>query len=175
MSVELSTNDDPEATGHGLIARDFDREAFTGFPIVSAEVDYPGSGPRGIFYWIQTVEHAHADGGHDTGVDSIHPPFYSFGYRPAFMDAPANPGHPDMDWIARAFLVEDPRVVGSSTFRPLAGFVWGYRLRDGRVEHLLELRRVEEEDWDAVREVYARELPDVRLEPIDGGSAPGSG
>jgi hypothetical protein len=166
VRVELAVNDDPEATGHGLIATDFDRDAFAGFPIASAEIDYPGRGPRGIFYWLQTVHQELADGGREAAVDSLYPPFYLFGYRPPFMDAPANPGHPDMDWEARTFLVEDPRVVGSSTFKPLTGFVWGYRLRGGKVERLLELRPADPADWEALGTVYAAEYPDVLLEPF---------
>jgi hypothetical protein len=169
VHVELAANDDPEATGHGLIAPDFDREAFRGFPIASAEMDYPGRGPRGLFYWIQTVTQEHTDGTRVAATDCVHPPFYLFGYRPPFMDAPANPTHPDMDWTARTFLVEDPRVAGSLTFAPLAGFAWGYRLRGGKVERLLELRPCGTEDWDSVREVYAAEFPELRLEPFPQG------
>lgn len=166
MRIEVAPNDDPDATGHDLVAPNFDREAFAGFPIATAHVDYPGRGPRGIFYWLQTVTHEHVAGGGEAASDCLYPPFYVFGYRPTFMDSPSNPDHPDMDWVARTFLVEDPRVMGSSTFRPLAGFVWGYRLRGGKVESLLELRPAGSADWNALREVYAEEFSDVVLAPL---------
>jgi hypothetical protein len=166
VKVTMEANEDPVTTGHDLIAADFDREAFAGFPVVCAEVVYPGLGPRGIFYWVQTVTHEGVNGSRDARVDAVHPPFYLFGYRPTFMDAPANPDHPDMDWIARTFLAEDPRVVGSSTLRPLTGFAWGYRLRNGSVTSLIAPREYQDEDWTSVRDTYATEYPGLRLLPL---------
>lgn len=164
VRVTMKENCDPRATGHDLIAPNFDPEAFAGFPIVAAAIEYPAEGPRAIFFWLQIVTQYLTDGSQHSEVDAIHPPYYSYGHRPEFMDAPANPHHPDMDWLATTFLTEDPRVLGSNRLRPLIGFVWGYRLQAGEVGQLLEPRSAEGLDWANLQQQYLVEHPELRLE-----------
>lgn len=166
VHVTMKENGDPRATGHDLIAPNFDPETFAGFPIVDAAVQYPAEGPRAIFFWLQIVSQYLTDGSQLSEVDAIHPPYYSYGHRPEFMDAPANPHHPDMDWLATTFLTEDPRVLGSNRLRPLIGFVWGYRLRAGRVLHLIDPRPAEMNDWAQLSRQYELEHPDLQLDEL---------
>lgn len=51
LVINMRVNDDPYATGHDQVARNFDAAAFTGFPVLTAEVDFPSEGPAGWFGW----------------------------------------------------------------------------------------------------------------------------
>ena len=75
-------------------------------------------------------------------------PLYAFGYLPTFSDFPANPDHPDGDWVAETFLVAIPDVVRSAVVVPVAAFSWGYRLRDHRVVEVFEPKQLERSAWD---------------------------
>lgn len=162
----MARNEDPVATGHDLIATDFDAEAFRGFPIVTGIVDYPGHGPRAVFYWLQTVTQERDDGTDVTVVDAIHPPFYSFGHLPTFMDAPANPPPPGHG-LARTHLPGGgPARHRVAATAPLTGFSWGYRLRGGGVHGLLGPDPGDATTWATVRGVYAEEFPDYVLDDL---------
>jgi hypothetical protein len=165
VRVTMKENRDPRATGHDLIAPNFDPETFAGFPIVDAAVEYPAEGPRAIFFWLQIVTQYLTDGSRRSEVDAIPPPYYSYGHRPEFMDAPANPHHPDMDWLATTFRAEDPRVLGSNRLRPLIGFVWGYLRQAGQVGQLLEPRSAEDLDWANIQQQYLFEHPNFASKP----------
>lgn len=158
-------NADPAATGHDLIAANFSREAFMGFPLLLAEVDYPAIGPRAIFYWLQTVTQVHRDGTLNAEVDSVHGPFYAFGHKPALMDAPANPDHPDMDWIARSYLMQAPGVIAQDRLDAVAGFTWGYRIESGRPVLLHHPDSATPEDWSKFVATYRSSYPELVLLP----------
>lgn len=53
LKIDLYANDDPYATGHDQVAKNFDAAAFTGFPVLTAEVTFPRVGPAGWFGWVQ--------------------------------------------------------------------------------------------------------------------------
>lgn len=160
--MTIGANDDPEATGHELIAENFDPNAFRGFPITLARVEYPQMGPRAVFYWLQTVSQNLVSGEEYEDVDCLHGPFYSYGHRPEFMDAPANPDQPDMTWTARTFLTAAPGVLATSRLERITGFCWGYRLRDGRPT-VIEATPAGDDDWARLRTTYARWFPDLEL------------
>lgn len=44
LLITMRANDDPYATGHDRVAKNFDAEAFKGFPVLTAEIDVPGEG-----------------------------------------------------------------------------------------------------------------------------------
>jgi hypothetical protein len=69
-------------------------------------------------------------------------PFYVIGYRPTFADAPSNPDHVDLDWVATTHLTVTERPATADpgspeVLVPLAGFVWGYRRATGPRTELL--------------------------------------
>ncbi|MFC7619698.1 hypothetical protein [Microlunatus sp. GCM10028923] len=143
--IKVRANDDPYATGHDLVAKNFDHEAFQGFPVLTAEVEYPGEGPAGWFSWIQLIRHVRDGATIDEEIDGQ--PLYVQGYHPTFADAPANPDHLDLDWRADAFLVD---IVGRE-LSPIVGFSWGYRrFHDDRTE-LLPLEPVDAEAWPRLK------------------------
>lgn len=154
VRIALRPNDDPVATGHGRVAADFDAEAFRGFPLATAEVDYAGEGPRAWFSWIQWVTHVRDGRELSRRLDVPErsaTPDYVVGYKPTFADAPANPSHTDLEWVASTWLVSEDRDDDAPDIRglePLAGFRWGYRRRDpGTPTEVLEPRVADASCW----------------------------
>ncbi len=125
--VKMRPNHDPVATGHDRVAADFDREQFKGFPVLTAEVVFPGEGPNGWFAWVQLIRHVRGGEVIDERIDNnpLFPanPLYVEGYRPTFADAPANPDQHDLDWLADAYLA----TLTGRQLTPILGFSWGYR------------------------------------------------
>jgi hypothetical protein len=170
VHVEVIPNTDPEDLGHPLVAVGYDVALFRGFPCITASIDYAGSGPRAWMGWIQVVERRDLDGTVTTEVDAAPvfaagSPFYTFGYLPTFSDFPANPDHPDGDWVADTFLVAIPDVVRSAVLVPVTGFSWGYRLRDHRADHLFEPRQLEPSAWVERRDFLRSRHPDWAFQP----------
>lgn len=164
LHVEVVPNTDPEDLGHPLVAVGYDAEAFVGFPCVTATVTYAGAGPRAWMGWVQVVERRDVDGTVVAEVDAAPvfaegSPLYSFGYLPTFSDFPANPGHPDGDWVAETFLVAIPDVVRSAVLVPVAAFSWGYRLRDHRPVQLFDPTSLPLATWEGWRELLAERHP----------------
>ncbi len=153
VTVSLARNEDPEELGHPLIAVGYERDMFVGFPAVTASISYQGEGVRAFMGWVQVIERHDADGTIRADVDRLPTvfgegcPLYSFGYCPTFADYPANPQHPDGDWVADAFLVAIPDVARSRVLDPVAGFRWGYRLAGSRPVKLFQPEPVGMEAW----------------------------
>ena len=171
VHVEVWPNDDPEDLGHGLVAVGYDVAAFRGFPIIEAHISYDGHGPRGWMGWLQVIER-HDDDGHvvaDVDVADLLGdacPLYTFGFRPTFSDFPANPDHPDGDWVAHTFLVAVPDVVRTRVLMPVVAFRWGYRLVGGRAVDLFEPSELPLGTWDHHRALLDREYPAWRFLPV---------
>lgn len=169
ITVESTVNSDPVATGHNLVAGDYDAERFTGFPVVTGRIGFDGTGYRRFFGWLQLITHEYAEPGRPplTSVDS-HPgmeiPLFSFGYLPPFFDAPANPDHPDMRWLAEAFLVRLPEY---QTVTPVAGFSWGYDLANG-VPNPVPVQPIPVERWNAHLDVLHDSAPGWSFRTYDG-------
>jgi hypothetical protein len=169
VHVEVTPNDDPEDIGHPLVAIGYDRDVFRGFPVVTAEVSYDGRGVRAWMGWVQVIERHDDDGAVVAEVDgppwSERLPFYTFGYLPTFSDFPANPDHPDGDWVADAFLVVIPDVVRSRVLAPVVGFRWGYRLVGGRAVALFAPTEARAEKWEHHRALLGASYPDWSFLP----------
>ena len=166
IHVRIRPNDDPRATGHHEIAPNFDEEAFKGFPLTTADVDYPGEGPRGWFAWIQWITHVRSGRVIASELDTppwLDGPFYVIGFRPTFADAPSNPDHVDLDWVATTYLTVTERPANDDpgspeVLVPLAGFVWGYRRGTGPRTELLRPIAASE-SWAKARTVARRRPP----------------
>jgi hypothetical protein len=171
LRVEISANDDPRETGHGLVAPGYDLNLFMGFPVMTASVEYTGAGVRAWMGWVQVIERHDDVGGVIAELDRPPifegSPLYAFGYLPILADAPANPDHPDGDWVADSFLVAIPDVVRSRQLFPVAGFEWGYRLVRGRPQALFQPAAIGFERWERHRPLLAVECPDWTFLPAD--------
>lgn len=129
VHVEVVPNANPEELGHHLVAVGYDEDRFRGFPCLTATITYAGAGPRAWMGWVQLIERRDIDGSVTTQVDGAPvfeqgSPLYAFGYLPTFSDFPANPDHPDGDWVAQTFLVAIPDVVRSTVLVPVTAFSW---------------------------------------------------
>jgi hypothetical protein len=163
VHVDIRANDDPEEVGHPLVAVGYDAQKFRNFPVMTATVDYDGIGFRAWMGWLQVIERHDDDG--EVAQDVDIPPFlegsplYTLGYLPTLADCPANPDHPDGDWVAHAFLVVIPDVVRSRRLWPVAGFRWGYRLVAGRPVERFAPTELARTAWDSHRPLLEAEYP----------------
>lgn len=165
VHVEVRPNEDPEELGHPLVAVGYAVDLFRGFPVVTATVSYRGYGARAWMGWVQVIDRRDDDGAVVSGVDLADllggaTPMYTFGYLPTFSDFPANPDHPDGDWVAHAYLVAIPDVVRSRRIAPVLGVRWGYRLVSHRPVDLFAPTELHESDWEGHRALLEEEFPD---------------
>src|SRR6187200_2356602 len=56
-------------------------------------------------------------------------PYFAFGVRPTFFDAPSTDDR-DYEFRAAAFLTASPDALMTPVVEPLCGFSWGYRVVD---------------------------------------------
>lgn len=163
--VRYEVNDDPIALGHDLCAVGFDAETFLGFPVIEARVEYEGRGYRAVFGWVQFITHLWV--GRDereVSVDlwpflaDIDNPMVVYGYLPTLFDAPANPDHPDGDWVAESFLVAGPDIARTRRLGAALGLRWGYRLADGRPTPL-PVETASADDWNAHLPLLRAQFP----------------
>jgi hypothetical protein len=100
----------------------------------------------------------------DTHVDlapelaALDRPLCCAGYLPTFFDAPANPDHPDGDWVAETFLVVSPTGSEPKELTALVGFRWGYHLQSGSPT-LLPLELSTPADWSRCADVLRASYP----------------
>ncbi len=118
IHIEVVPNTDPKDLGHPLVAVGYDEDLFRGFPCITGTIAYAGSGPRAWMGWVQVIERRDVEGTVTIEVDlapvfAAGSPLYAFGYLPTFSDFPANPDHPNGDWVAATFLLAIPNVVRS--------------------------------------------------------------
>jgi hypothetical protein len=170
VHVEVRPNDDPDDLGHPLVAVGYDVSTFRGFPVVEATIAYDGHGARAWMGWLQVIERHDDDGAIVAGVDVADlfaggSPLYTFGHLPTFSDFPANPGHPDGDWVAHAFLVAVPDVVRSRRLAPVTGFRWGYRLVSRRPVELFAPTPLPPGSWQSHRALLESEFNDWTFLP----------
>jgi hypothetical protein len=166
VHVHYGVTEDPVAVGFDLVAVGFDATAFRGFPVCWADVRFDQGGYRAMFGWIQLVTTSDVAAPGDPFVSIDIPPFLAqedsplafFGYQPTLFDAPANPGHPDGEWIAESFLVAAPDVARTRRLAPITGFRWGYRLTAG-VPEPLAVAPIGPDRWDAHRALLAERHP----------------
>ncbi len=164
IHVEIGANDDPVEVGHPLVAIGYDVQKFRGFPVITASITYDGIGVRAWMGWLQVIERHDDDGTVVPGVDV--PPFldvmplFTYGYLPTFSDFPANPDHPDGEWVAHTFLVAAPDVVRTRRLGPVAAFRWGYRLVGGGVVARFAPSELDVGVWETHRALLESEYPD---------------
>jgi hypothetical protein len=165
VDVHYGVTSDPAALGFDLAASGFDEERFAGFPAIRAEVSLDGEGYRAVVGWLQVISRSIAASGELVVEVDLPPvlatadsPLASFGYLPTFFDAPANPDHPDGDWIAETFLVAVPDIARTRRLTAVTGFRWGYRLAAGRSTSL-PAEPVGPPRWEAHQRMLASAYP----------------
>jgi hypothetical protein len=164
--VKYGVTLDAGAVGFDLVAVGFDSARFQGFPVVQADVRFSQEGYRAMFGWIQLVTTTSVESPVQESVSVDLAPFLIdegspmafFGHLPTLFDAPANPDHPDGEWLSESFLVAAPDVARTRRLAAIAGFCWGYRLRAGRPEPL-PLSAVGPDRWLIHHELLASQYP----------------
>lgn len=173
VHVEVDENRDPEEIGHALVAIGYDVERFRGFPIVTGTIAYGGIGARAWMGWLQVIERHDDDGTVVASVDAPplteDSPLYTFGYLPTFSDFPANPDHPDGNWIADAFLIAIPDVVRTRRLAPVTAFRWGYRLLGSRAVERFAPAEIPLTVWEGHRSLLETAFPTWAFLPPGGG------
>jgi hypothetical protein len=132
IDVVIEPNTDPGALGCPPHARDL--------PVCTATVAYEGLGYRAALGWVQLVRSTDsASCGEAFEMDPYEPlgrqshPFCFFGFAPRLFDAPARTSREDLDWIAHSFLCFVAPDATSREARAIAGFAWGFDIREGEV------------------------------------------
>ena len=146
--VSCVPNTSPAAVGKG--------DEALGFPMCTATVEYPGEGYRAFFGWVQLVRSSdNRFGGRAFEMDPLRffedapSPYCLFGQRPVLFDAPSRDTREPLEWLAHAFFAVTPRRDGPRTVVPLAGFSWGFDIRDGGAVEIRPVERLGQSDWDA--------------------------
>lgn len=165
VSVHYGVTADPERLGFPSAALGYDRDRFVGFPVMRASITFEADTYFACFGWIQLVTTTNDATGESVTVNDPPPfaeglenPMAAFGYSPTLFDAPANPDHPDGDWVAESFLVAIPDIARSRRLTALTGFRWGYRLKGG-IPSPLPAEPVGPDRWTAHHDQLAAQYP----------------
>jgi len=135
VTVESNPRGDPYEVLPGALAR----EGTRGFPVSTAQIEYPRQGYAAAFGWIQMVKASDGASTEDFGIDPIalcqnmQTPYGWFGIKPTLFDAPATLKPDDMAWICQSYLCFTPNAVVGPHVRAVAGFEWGFVVQRDRV------------------------------------------
>ena len=171
VRVSYVVNDDPVRWGYPILELDL-TEAAAGFPVLQAEVGaFDGEGYEAVMSWLQIVWINNRDDGEpDETIFDRAPqlldadvPYFSWGPLPRLFDAPSIKGPQHVDWTAHSTLAYSPDGVMTRVVRPLCGFSWGYRLRDGKPQ-LTPITLTSGPEWASDFELFAAEFPRWRFE-----------
>lgn len=162
ITVAYAANAKPERMGAPPAA--------AGFPRCHATVVYPAHGYDAVLGWVQLVR---SDDNRSLGRDfEIDPldflgelphPFCWVGLNPQLFDAPSRSPRRDMAWTAHSFLcVPDGGDGGRFDVHALAGFSWGFQVRDLRIT-LVPPVALGPADWDGHLEHLSARYPTWRF------------
>lgn len=137
IDVAVDTNEHPAELGCGLLAVGVPAGAATGFPVCTAIARYNRNGYAATFGWIQVVRSTDgARGGTEFEIDplalfrDVDTPYAFFGVKPTLFDAPFRAHRADLVWEAHTFMCFAPDAVMSKQVHAVAGFTWGFGLKD---------------------------------------------
>jgi hypothetical protein len=163
--ASLSRNTDPDSLGYRLLSGGEPVDFAKDFPVCHAVVTYPADGYAAMFGWTQMVR-----SGSDWEMDPIAiysdvaTPFAWYGLKPVLFDAPCRVTRPDMDWEAQSFLCVSPDAVLTTRVQAIAGFSWGFTVRDERVT-FTPLKKIGPEAWDGQLSLLRGSYPKWTFDP----------
>lgn len=176
VMVRYGLNEDPVQWGYSLLGLDSLVEVSRGFPVVQTEVHHDAQGYGALLAWIQVVHMTDLGTGESSTLVDIAPqlagldlPYLCFGVMPTMFDAPSTTTR-DMDWNADAFLVVSPDGLMTRRVRPLCGFSWGYRVRDGDPT-AVDVQELDGVAWRRDREFLAKQHSSWTFEEQTDGTA----
>jgi hypothetical protein len=112
------------------------------FPTCTAVIEHPADGYPAMCGWVQFVQSTDAD---DPTMFEMDPtpvtagldlPYCWYGIRPNLFDGPSRTSRQDLTWRARSFLCASPDGFMTRTVQPIAGFSWGFDVKDGVIAHV---------------------------------------
>jgi hypothetical protein len=164
VTVRYGTNDGPRRWGYDVLDLPYDFERSRGFPVVEASVEHPAEGYAAVMGWIQVARYRESGADEEVIVD-VAPqlrgsgvPWFSFGVRPAFFDAPSTTAD-DATFRFDAFLAVSPDAVMTPVAERLCGFSWGCDVVGG-MPASTPLTPAGAERWEANRPAVAAACPD---------------
>jgi hypothetical protein len=164
ISVAVSRNTDPASMGCPTAA--------AGFPVCQATVSFGGAGYKAMLGWVQLVGTTRSQATTRTFEvdplriwDGLDTPFCFFGIEPTLFDAPSRRDRQQsLDWLAHSFLCASSTDPMDRQVVALAGFTWGFVLRDGDVD-LVGAQALEAEDWMPHLAMLGAKFPTWRFGP----------
>jgi hypothetical protein len=164
IAVSVTRNTDPDAIGYSLLTGGRSTDAARGFPVCCAMVTYPAEGYAAMFGWTQMVRST------DSAPDrfemdpialyqQIPTPYAWFGVRPELFDAPSRDSRYDMTWEAHSFLCVSPDAVLTRHVQAIAGFSWGFTIKQQDITFALPAA-LGPEAWDSHLDLLTTDYPD---------------
>jgi hypothetical protein len=138
IDASLARNTDPGSLGYTLLFAGQPVGYARDFPVCRASVNYPADGYAAIFGWLQMVcstDSAQPDFEMDPIAiyRQVQTPYAWFGLKPELFDAPSRESDRDIDWEAHSFLCVSPDAVVTPRVQAIAGFSWGFSIRDSDI------------------------------------------
>jgi hypothetical protein len=151
IDASVGFNRDPDAIGYSLLTAGATTDFARGFPVCEATVSYPAAGYAAVFGWTQMVASTDSsDGRFEMDPIAIYAnvatPFAWYGINPVLFDAPSRESRFDMSWSAHSFLCVSPDAVITQRVQAVAGFAWGFDVRDGVVS-IAPLASLDDMGW----------------------------
>jgi len=166
VEVEYGPNEEPARWGYPLLGLESLVERSRGCPVVRASVEYPGEGYAAAMGWIQVTAQRWPPAEREELLVDVAPqmqavdarmPYFAFGVRPTFFDAPSTDDR-DYEFRAAAFLTASPDALMTPVVEPLCGFSWGYRVVD-ETPHIDPLEPAGAAEWAWMRRTLERDYP----------------
>ena len=162
ISVDVFRNDDTASFGCTTAAE--------GFPVCRATVSFGGAGYNAMLGWVQLVGTSSSppptrkfDIDPLRIWDGLDTPFCFFGVEPTLFDAPSRRDRQQaLDWLAHSFLCASPTDPMNREVVALAGFSWGFVVREGEVD-LVGPQALVAEDWTRHLEMLSAQFPTWRF------------
>ena len=164
IGVSVAENIDPDAIGFRLMSGGNPVEYAKGFPVCSAEIEYPAKGYAAVFGWTQMVRSSDS-ASRNFEMDPIAiysevpTPFAWYGLKPQLFDAPSRETRNEMIWRAHSFLCVSPDAVVTRQVRAVAGFGWGFDISNGKID-ICQPSILEATHWNAQLALLATSYPD---------------
>lgn len=163
-SVSVAVRDDPAESPYEVLLGGRARDVVHGFPVCTAEIQYPKEGYAAVFGWTQMVKWS--DGGSQEGFEidpialyrNLQTPYCWFGIKPTLFDAPWRVQLNDMTWVCQSYLCFTTSAVMSPHVRAIAGFRWGFDVFSGVVS-IHEPSVLSENDWNDRLPLLRRAYP----------------
>ena len=176
VSINYSTNTDPDGIGYDHMGTGFSPYSAIGFPKLTCRIDYEGKGYHSYMGWMQTVRF---NPGASCDHMAVNPepmfvyhipmmldadtPFCVYGIDPALFEAPAS-NLEGIQWIANTYLSASKNLIVSREVCMILGIQWGYSISSGTIVHAeMKTLRLDGENFLNDLAILHRDYPTWRF------------